>query len=146
MRERQARRESRGAIWLAVLAVSAYVLRLATSWWLSDRDKTRRFDIHGFGLFGDMILLGVLALPLAGLLWWILRRRGAWRGLFATASSPGWAALSVVLLIVLGAPTPNQVWAVILLPPIDAWPAMLSAVLWFATAAALRAVAVTGPR
>ncbi len=32
------------------------------------------YDRHGFGLLGDVALLGVLALPLATLLWWIVQR------------------------------------------------------------------------
>ena len=133
-----------GALRIAVPAVITYAARFASTWWLVSHEETARFDPHTFGLLGDAVLLSALALPLAGLLWWSLRRRGAWRGLFAPASSTAWTIVSVASLLLLGAPTPNQIWAVILLPTADAWPAVLSAVCWFAMVALLRAVAVTG--
>jgi len=136
----------RGTAVIVVLTVAAYVLRFASSWWLLGHGLGGRFDPHAFGTLGDAVLLCVAAPPLAGLLWWVLRRRAAWRGLFAPASGPGWTLLSVLLLLVIGGPTPNQVWAMLLLPPAEAWPAMVSAVGWFVAVALLRAVAVTGPR
>ena len=131
---------------VVLLTLAVYVLRFASSWWQLGNGFGRRFDPHAFGALGDAVLLSVAAPPLAGLLGWILRRRGAWRGLFAPASGPGWTLLSIVLLLVISVPTPNQVWAMLLLPAADAWPAMLSAAGWFVTVALLRAVAVTGLR
>lgn len=75
------------------------------------------------------------------MLLWVVRRRAPWRGVLAPAA-PGPTALSVALLLILGAPLPGQVWAFILLPLREAWPVLLSALLWFATAAALRSLAV----
>lgn len=146
MAERRPPAARRVSAQIALLAVAAYLLRFAASWWLLHHVADDRFDPHAFGLLGDAILLSMLAPFSAGLLWWILRRRGVWRGLLASASRPGWTLLSILLLLLLGAPTPNQVWAAILLSPVEAWPAVLSATLWFATAAFLRVVAVTGPR
>lgn len=130
---------------LVVLAASAYLMRFLSSWWLLEHTGTDRFDPHGFGLLGDVILLVIQAPFLAVFLAWIVRRRGAWRGLFEPASRPGWTAASYALVLLLGAPTPDQVWAFILLPPPMAWPAVASAALWFAVTALLRAVAITGP-
>ena len=143
-RHGQAGRRRTAVVVLLVLAV--YGLRFASSWWLLGHGLGPRFDPHAFGTLGDAVLLSVAAPLLAGLLWWVMRRRGAWRGLFAPASRPGWTLLSVLLLLLIGAPTPNQVWAMLLLPAAEAWPAMVSAAGWFVTVALLRAVAVTGPR
>ena len=131
---------------LLVLAVLAYGLRFLSSWWLLEHAGADRFDPHGFGLLGDVVLLAALAPLLTMLLVWIVRRRGVWRGLFASASRPGWTVVSYALVVLLGAPTPGQVWAMILLPYDVAWPASASAALWFGVAAALRAVAVTGSK
>ena len=146
MTERHGPTGWRGAAVMVLLTLAVYVLRFASSWWLLDHGLGQRFDPHAFGTLGDAVLLSLAAPPLAGLLWWVLRRRGAWRGLFAPASRPGWTLLSILLLLVIGAPTPNQVWAMLLLPLVDAWPAVVSAACWFVTVALLRAVAVTGPR
>ncbi len=131
---------------LLMLAVLAYGLRFLSSWWLLEHAGADRFDPHGFGLFGDAVLLATLAPFLAVLLVGIIRRRGAWRGLFASASRPGWTLASYALVLLLGAPTPGQVWAVIMLPYDVAWPASVSAALWFGVTAVLRAVAVTGSK
>ena len=56
-----------------------------------------------------------------------------------------WTSLSVVLLMLVGAPTLGQVWAVILLPVAGSWPVLASAAVWFATVAHLRAIAVAPP-
>ena len=141
MSERRGLAGRRGTGLLVLLVLAVYVLRFASSWWLFAQGFSQRFDPHAFGTLGDAVLLSVAALP-----WWVLRRRGAWRGLFAPAAGPGWTLLSVVLLLVIGAPTPNQVWAMLLLPAADSWPAIPSAASWFATVALLRAVAITGSR
>ena len=146
MPERRGLAGRRGTALMVLPVLAVYVLRFASSWWLLGQGLGSRFDPHAFGTLGDAVLLSVAASPLAGLLWWIMRRRGAWRGLFAPASGPGWTLLSILLLLVIGAPTPNQVWAMLLLPAAEAWPAMVSAACWFITAALLRAVAVTGSR
>ncbi|MFT8243552.1 hypothetical protein [Roseomonas sp. BN140053] len=134
-----------GRLGLALLAVLFYGLRFAASWLVLARVGADRFDPHGFGLLGDALLLAVLALPLLVLLRWILRRRRPWRGLLAPASAPGWTALSVLLLLLLGAPLPGQVWALLLLPVAASWPVLLAVLFWFATCAALRALAVAPP-
>ncbi|WP_156963921.1 hypothetical protein [Muricoccus aerilatus] len=51
----------------------------------------------------------------------------------------------MLLLLLIGAPTPGQVWAFLLLPLMAHWPVLLSALLWSATCAVLRALAVTRP-
>lgn len=131
--------------WLALIAVAAYCLRFGSSWLMLQRVPPARFDPHGFGLLGDALELAVLAVPLGALLWWILWRRGPWRGLLAPAASPGRTLLSVLLLLLLGAPKLGQVWTMILLPLSECWPVVLSALLWFAVAALLRALAASGP-
>lgn len=136
---------TRRTLLLAPLAVATYLLRFGSSWLLLERVGAQRFDPHAFGLLGDAVLLLALALPLLVLLGWILRRRRPWRGLLAAASAPGWTALSVLLLLLIGAPTPGQVWTFLLLPVQDHWPVLLSALLWFATCAVLRALAVARP-
>lgn len=135
----------RRTVSLAPLAVVAYPLRFGASRFLLERVGADRFDPHGFRLLGDTILLLALAPPLLILLWWILRRRRPWRGLLAAGRTPGWTGLRVLLLLVLGAPTPGQVWAFILLPLRDHWSVLLAALLWSATCAALRALAITPP-
>ncbi|WP_458096462.1 hypothetical protein [Roseomonas sp. WA12] len=136
---------ARPAIWLAPLAIAAYILRFLSSWLLLERVGADRFDPHAFGLLGDGMLLLALTLPLLLLLWWILGRRRPWRGLFAHGRSGGWTVLSVLLLLLVGSPTPGQAWAFIMLPFRDHWPVLLAALLWFATCAVLRALAVTPP-
>ena len=135
----------RRVAWFLPLAVAAYGLRFASSWLVLATVGADRFDPHTFGLLGDAMLLLALLPAMLGLLWWVLRRRRPWRGVFAAASAPGWTALSVLLLLLLGAPTPEQVSALALLPVRDAWPVLLSALLWFAVAAAGRAFAVAAP-
>ena len=129
---------------ISVLAITAYGLRFGASWLLLQAEPAERFDPHGFGLFGDAIQLAAMAAPLGALLWWIISRRGPWRGVFATAATPGRTIFSVLLLLVIGVPTLGQVWAMILLPLSACWPVVLSAVLWFGVVAVLRALAVTG--
>ncbi len=131
------------SLWLALLAGAAYGLRFGFSWLVLQRVPAERFDPHGFGLLGDAIELAALAIPLAALLWWILCRRGSWRGLLAPAASPGRTVLSVLMLLVLGAPTLGQAWTMILLPFSECGPVVLSTLLWFAVAAVLRASAAT---
>ncbi len=131
---------------IAVLAVIAFGLRFGASWLLLQRVPVARFDPHGFGLFGDAVQLAAMAAPLGALLWWIISRRGPWRGVLAPAATPGRTVFSVLMLLVIGAPTPGQAWAMILLPLSACWPVVLSAVLWFCIAAVLRALAVTGAR
>lgn len=144
--EPDVRRKRWKLVGLLVLAVLAYGLRFLSSWWLLEHAGADRFDPHGFGLLGDVVLLAALTPFLSVLLVWIVRRRGAWRGLFASASRPGWTLASYMLVLLLGAPTPGQVWAVILLPYDVGWPASASAALWFGVTAVLRAVAVTGSK
>lgn len=60
-------------------------------------------------------------------------------------ATPAGTALSVVLLVLLGAPLPGQVWALVLLPLRDSWPVLVSALLWFAAVATGRALLVAGP-
>lgn len=131
---------------VSVLAITAYGLRFGASWLLLQAVPAERFDPHGFGLLGDAIQLAAMAVPLAALVWWINSRRGPWRGLFAPAATPGRTVVSVFLLLVIGAPTLGQVWTMILLPLSACWPVVLSALLWFAVAATLRALAVTDAR
>lgn len=128
---------------IAAWAASAYVLRFVSSWVFLTLTPDRRFDPHGFGLLGDAIQLSAMALPLLGLLAWVLRRRLAWRGLFAPASSFVWTALSIALLLLVGAPTLGQVWTVVLLPLTVSWPVLGSAALWFIKVAVLRALSVS---
>lgn len=135
----------RSVLWLALAAIAAYVLRFLSSALVLNRVGPDRFDPHGFGLLGDLMLLTALAVPLLGLLWWILRRYRPGRGLLARASTPGWTALSLVLLLLLGAPTPEQWAALIVLPVNDSWPVLTSALAWFAVTALLRAGAVSPP-
>ena len=134
-----------GRGWIAAWAVLAYLLRFLSSWavlaWTGDRE----FDPHGFGLLGDVVQLSAMALPLLGLLSWTVGRRRPWRGLAAPASSAARTILSVVLLVLIGAPTLGQAWAVILLPVTASWPVLASAAVWFATVAVLRAMAVSPP-
>ncbi|MDB5413350.1 MAG: hypothetical protein JWR10_1685 [Rubritepida sp.] len=131
--------------WLVPLAVAAYGLRFGSSWLTLALAGDRRFDPHGFGLLGDAILLSALFLPALGLLLWILRRNRPWRGLLSPASVPLWTGLSVLLFLLIGAPTPGQAWALVLLPLAESWPVLLSALLWFAVAGVLRALAVASP-
>ena len=113
---------------ISALAITAYGLRFGASWLLLQTEPAERFDPHGFGLFGDAVQLGAMAAPLGAFLWWIISRRGPWRGVFAPAATPGRTILSVLLLLVIGAPTLGQVWAMILLPLSACWPVVLSAV------------------
>ncbi len=129
---------------ISVLAITAYGLRFGASWLLLQTVPAERFDPHGFGLFGDAVQLAAMAVPLSVLLCWIISRRGPWRGVFTPAATPGRTVFSLLLLLVIGAPTLGQVWAMILLPLSACWPVVLSAVLWFGVAAVLRALAVTG--
>ena len=131
---------------ISVIAIAAYGLRLGASWLLLQTVPAERFDPHGFGLLGDAIQLAAMAAPLGVFLSWIISRRGPWRGVFAPAATPGRTILSGLLLLVIGAPTLGQVWAMILLPLSACWPVVLSAVLWFGVVAVLRALAVTGAR
>ncbi len=130
----------------ACCAITAYLLRFASSWAVLAWTADRSFDPHGFGLLGDAMQLSAMALPLLGLLVWMLRRRLAWRSLFAPASSVAWTAVSVVTLLLIGAPTLGQAWAVILLPVAASWPVLASSAAWFTTVAILRAMAVQAPR
>ena len=135
-----------GRRWIAAWAVLAYLLRFLSSWAVVAWTGNREFDPHGFGLLGDVLQLSAMALPLLGLLIWTVRRRQPWRGLFAPASSIAWTVTSVVLLVLIGARTLGQVWAVILLPITGSWPVLAGVAIWFATVAVLRAVAVAPPR
>jgi len=137
--------ETRRIFWLAPLAVMAFLLRFGAMWFLQRRVPSERFDRHGFGLLGDFVFLCALALPLAVLLWWILRRRRPWRGFFAAASTPGRTALSVVLLLLIGAPTLGHVAALVSLPLSESWPALVSALVWWVICAGLRGLAVARP-
>lgn len=128
---------------VACWAVSAYLLRFASSWAVLAWTADRSFDPHGFGLLGDMLQLSAMALPLLGLLVWMLFRRWTWRGLFAPASSGAWTVVSVVLLVLIGAPTLGQGWAIVLLPLSASWPVLASVVVWCGTVAVLRAMAVS---
>lgn len=135
----------RAGVLLAVAV--AYGMRFLSSWAATTLAADRRFDPHGFGLLGDLVLLGVLAVPGAGLLGWTLWRglawRGlTWRGLGAPASGPGWTAISVAILLVFGAPLPGQVWALRLLPLGESWPVALVVLGWFVLVAVLRGAAV----
>ena len=135
-----------GRGWIAAWAVLAYLLRFLSSWTVVVWTGNREFDPHGFGLLGDFLQLSAMALPLLGLLIWTVRWRQPWRGLFAPAASVAWTILSVVLLVLIGAPTLGQVWAVILLPLTGSWPVLASVAVWFATVAVLRAMALSSPR
>ena len=120
----------------------AYLLRFLASWTVVAWTGNREFDPHAFGLLGDFLQLSAMALPLLGLLIWTVCRRQPWRGLFAPASSAAWTILSVVLLVLIGAPTLGQAWAIILQPVTRCWPVLASVAVWFATVAVLRAMAV----
>lgn len=128
---------------IAAWAVLAYLLRFVSSCAVVAWTGAPNFDPHGFGLLGDVLQLSAMALPLLVLLIWAVRRRQPWRGLLAPASSVAWTVLSVMLLVLIGAPTLGQAWAVILLPPTNSWPVLASAAIWFATVAVLRALAVS---
>ena len=130
---------------VAVLAILAFLLRFGTSWLVFVQAGAARFDPHGFGLLGDAVLLAALAGPLLVLLWWILRRSRPWRGFLVPAASPGWTGVSVLVLLLLGAPMPGQVWAIVLLPVRLHWPVLVSVLVWFAVCAVLRALAVAPP-
>lgn len=121
--------------WIACWAVLAYVLRFLSSWAVLAWTGSREFDPHGFGLLGDGLQLSAMAPPLVGLLIWAVRCRQPWRGLFAPTSSLAWTALSIVLLVLVGAPTLGQAWAIILLPIEQSWPVLASATVWFVTVA-----------
>lgn len=135
----------RRAAWFLPLAVAAYGLPCASCWLVLATVGADRFDPHAFGLLGDAVLLLILSPVMLGLAWWVLRRCRPWCGVFAAASAPGWTALSALLLLLLGAPTPEQISALALLPARDAWPVLLSALLWFVVVAAGRALAVAAP-
>ena len=124
----------------------AYLLRFLSSWAVVAWTGDGKFDPHGFGLLGDMLQLSAMTLPLLGLLIWTVRGRQPWRGLFAPASSVAWTVVSVVLLVLIGAPTLGQAWAVVLLPVTGSWPVLASVAVWFATVAVLRAIAVAPPQ
>jgi hypothetical protein len=126
--------------------VLTYLLRFLSSWAVVAWTGNREFNPHGFGLLGDFLQLSAMALPLLGLLIWTVRRRQPWRGLFASASSMAWTILSVMLLVLIGAPTLGQAWAIILLPVTGSWPVLASVAVWFATVAVLRAMAVAPPK
>lgn len=134
--------------WLATAAVAAYGLRPWSYWLLLERTGPDRFpfDRHGYGLLGEVLLLGALALPLAALLWWIMRRYHAGQGLLARASTPAWTVVSVLLLLLLGAPLPTHWGAISRLPVVDTWPVLAADLLWLAVSALLRAAAVAPPR
>ena len=51
-----------------------------------------------------------------------------------------------MLLVLIGAPTLGQAWAVILLPITDYCPLLASAAVWFATVAVLRVIVVVSPK
>ena len=135
-----------GRGWIAGWAMLAYLLRFLSSWVVMAWTGDREFDPHGFGLLGDVLQLAAMALPLLCLLIWTVRRQQPWRGLFAPASSVGWTVLSVVLLLLVGAPTLGQAWAVVLLPVTGSWPVLASVAIWFATVSVLRAIAVAPPQ
>lgn len=129
---------------LAAVAVVLYALRFGSVWFVTDT-ASREFDPHAFGLLGDWFLWLALALPLLALLGWALWRRRPWRGLFVPASAPSWTALSLLVLLLLGAPTPGQYWALALLPAAESWPVLAAALAWFGLVAVLRARAVAAP-
>ena len=135
----------RRAAWLVPVGLASYGLRFACSWLVLAWAGDKRFDPHGFGLLVDAVLLLALAPVMAGLLGWLLWRRRGWRGLLAPGATPAGTVGSVVVLLLLGAPLPGQVWALVLLPLADSWPVLVSALLWFATAAVGRALAVADP-
>ncbi len=135
----------RRAAWLVPLGLAGYGLRFAASWLVLARAGSRRFDPHGFGLFGDAVLLLALAPVMLALLGWVLWRRNRWRGVLAPAATPAGSVLSAVLLVLLGAPLPGQVWALVLLPLSLSWPVLASALLWFAAVSIGRALAVADP-
>ena len=136
----------RRAAWLVPLGLAGYGLRFACSWLVLAWAGERRFDPHGFGLLGDAVLLLVLAPVILALLGWVLRRGHRWRGVLAPAATPVGTVLSVLLLVLLGAPLPGQVWALVLLPLSLSWPVLVSVLLWFAVVAIGRPLAVAGPR
>lgn len=128
-------------------AVVLYVLRPFPYAFVLQRVGGERspWDRHGFGALGDFLLTGVLALPLAGLLWWVALRWRPGQGLLATASTPAHTAASVLALLLLGAPLPAQWGALRLMAATDAWPVLLMVVAWFGAVVLLRAGAVTPP-
>ncbi len=136
----------RRAAWLVPLGLGGYGLRFVASWLVLAWAGSRRFDPHGFGLFGDGVLLLVLAPVVLALLGWLLWRRNRWRGALAPAATPAGTMLSVLALVLLGAPLPGQIWALMLLPLSLSWPVLGSALFWFAIAAIGRALAVAEPR
>ena len=136
----------RRAAWLVPLGLAGYGLRFAASWLVLSWTADRRFDPHGFGLLGDAVLLLVLAPVMLALLGWVLWRRNRWRGALAPAATPAGTVLSVLLLVLLAAPLPGQVWALVLLPLSLSWPVLVSALLWSGVVAIGRALAVAGPR
>ena len=127
------------------LGLASYALRFASSWLVLAWANDTRFDPHAFGLLGDGVLLLALAPVMAGLLGWLLWRRRAWRGVLAPGATSAGTIVSVVLLLLLGAPLPGQVWALVLLPFSDSWPVLVSVLFWFATVAAGRALLVAAP-
>ena len=134
----------RRVAWLAPVGLASYGLRFASSWLVLDWAGDKRFDPHGFGLLGDGVLLLALAPVMAVLLGWLLLRRRHWRGLLACGATTAGTVLSVAVLLLLGAPLPGQVWALVLLPLPESWPVLASVLLWFAVVAAGRAFAVAG--
>lgn len=132
--------------WIAGWAVFVYGLRFLSSWAVLDWTANRNFDPHAIGLLGDMLQLSIMALPLLGLFAWVIRHRQPWRGLFAPASSPAWTVFSIMLLLLIGAPTLGQAWAIILLPVTESWPVLASVTAWIAVVAVLRALAVSACR
>ncbi len=136
----------RRAAWLVPLGLGGYGLRFAASWLVLVWAGSRRFDPHGFGLLGDGVLLLALAPVVLALLGWLLWRRNRWRGILAPAATPARTVLSVLALVLLGAPLPDQVWALVLLPLAESWPVLVSALFWFAVVAISRALAVADPR
>ena len=132
---------------LAAVAVAAYGLRPASYWLLLERTGPDRFpyDRHGYGLLGDIVLPGALAVPLAALLRWIMRRYHAGQGVLAPASTRAWTMVSFMLLLLLGAPPPAHWGAMDRLPVADTWPVLATDLLWFAVGALLRAAAVAPP-
>ena len=135
----------RHAAWLVPLGLASYGLRFASSWLVLAWAGDKHFDPHGFGLLGDGVLLLALAPVMAGLLGWVLWRPRRWQGVLARGATPAGTVLSVVVLMLLGAPLPGQVWALVLLPPSESWPVLVSALFWFAVGAFGRALAVAGP-
>ncbi len=127
------------------LGLASYGLRFASSWLVLAWAGDKRFDPHAFGLLGDGVLLLALAPVMVGLLGWLLWRRRGWRGVLAPSATPAGTALSVVVLMLLGAPLPGQVWALVLLPLTESWPVLVSVLFWFGVMALGRALAVTGP-